>query len=73
MGIQMQVDFEKAEAELRSRIYTALVEMTLACSEEKRAIVERLKHVIGQLYDLILYGTIPKLSEIEPTTRGPSQ
>ena len=69
---KMQGECERAEAELRSRMYTALVEMTLASGEEKQVMVARLKHFSGQLYDLILYGTIPKLSEIKPPTDGSS-
>jgi len=57
----MPVDCTKAEGELRSRIYTALVEMTMAQREEKKAIAERLKQASLQLHDLIVYGTIPEL------------
>jgi hypothetical protein len=55
----MRDDFETIEKELRSLIYTALVELSYACTEEKAPIVGRLYNICGQLNDLIVHGKIP--------------
>ena len=57
----MPVDHDKAEAELRSRIYAALVEITLAPREEKEGFAQHLKDARLQLHDLIVYGMAPEL------------
>ena len=59
----MPSDREKAEAELRDRIYTALIQMTFAAEAEKRVIAERLKHASGQLYDLVVNNSLPELPD----------
>jgi hypothetical protein len=56
---RMPNDLETIEKELRSLIYTTLVELSYACTEEKAPIVGRLYNICGQLNDLIVHGKIP--------------
>lgn len=56
----MPDDSEKIEEELRSAIYTALVELSLSAKSDKAAIAQRLNAACSELHDLIIYGRIPK-------------
>jgi hypothetical protein len=57
----MAADAESFEEELRSRMYTALVDLAWARAEDKLAIVERLITTSNQLKDLIMHGKIPEM------------
>ena len=61
MSPKCPVDSGNIEEELRSRIYTALVELASERPEGKAAIVERLVTMSNQLQDLIIHGKIPEL------------
>jgi hypothetical protein len=45
---------EKIEEELRSQLYSALIELSFALAEEKAAIVKRVWHASSALNDLIV-------------------
>ena len=57
----MAADAESFEEELRSRMYTALVDLAWARPEDKAAIVERLVTTSNQMQDLIMHGKIPDI------------
>ena len=50
---------ETTEEDLRTRIYEALVELSLATAEQKSGLVEHLSADCGRLRDLIIYGKVP--------------
>jgi hypothetical protein len=59
--IRVSANFEKVEEELRSLIYTTLIELSYARTEEKAAIVGLLNQACCKLSDLIIHGQIPEL------------
>ena len=56
----MRTEVEKIEEELRSEIYTALVELGLVGKDDKAGIAKRLFAASCKLHDLIVHGQIPE-------------
>ena len=56
----MAEDLERIEELLRSEIYTALVELSLAEKQDKPQVVTRLTAACKKLHDLIIGGKIPE-------------
>jgi hypothetical protein len=57
----MFADADKIEEQLRSQLYTALVELSFAPPDQKAAIVERMMTACRELTDLIINCKTPEM------------
>jgi len=62
---------EKIEEELRSQLYSDLIELSFALAEEKAAIVERVCIASSALNDLIVNGRRPETVWRKELRSGP--
>ena len=62
---------EKIEEELRSQLYSDLIELSFALAEEKAAIVERVCIASSALNDLIVNGRRPETVRRKELRSGP--
>ena len=56
----MRTEIEKIEEELRSEIYTALVELGHIAKDNKAGCAKRLLGAARKLHDLIVHGKFPE-------------
>jgi hypothetical protein len=56
----MRTEVEKIEEELRSEIYTALVELCHVGKENRAGVARRLLAGARKLHDLIVHGRLPE-------------